>query len=66
MKALPGKIMEHVLSASILKHVKDEKAISNTQHGFAKGILPVANLTAFCVKMPGIPSALEAFVTARK
>lgn len=52
--------------AAISKHVKYEKAISTTQHGFAKGMLSVANLTAPCVKMPGILSAMEAFVTEKK
>lgn len=66
VKALPWKIMEHVLLASVPKHVKDKKAIGNTQHRFAKGILSVANLTALCVKMPGIPSAVETFVTEGK
>lgn len=66
VKALSGKIMEHVLLASIPEHVKDKKAISNTQHGLAKGTLCVANLTALCVKMSGIPGAVEAFVTRRR
>lgn len=35
-------------SASVFKGVKDEKAISNTQHRFAKGILSVAILTPLC------------------
>lgn len=66
VKTLPGKITEHILLAAISKHVKYEKAISTAQHGFAKGMLSVANLTAPCVKMPGILSAMEAFVTEKK
>ncbi|CAM5151289.1 unnamed protein product [Natator depressus] len=39
--------MEQVLKESILKHLKERKVITNSQHGFTKGKSCLTNLIAF-------------------
>ncbi|CAM5142135.1 unnamed protein product [Natator depressus] len=48
-----GKIMEHVLKESILKHLEERKVIRNIQHGFTKGKSCLTNLIAFYDKITG-------------
>ncbi|CAM5138787.1 unnamed protein product [Natator depressus] len=51
--SVPGKIMEHVLKESILKHLEERKVIRNSQHGFIKGKSCLTNLIAFHDEITG-------------
>ncbi|CAM4585984.1 unnamed protein product [Lepidochelys kempii] len=53
LTSVPGKIMEHVLKDSILKHLEERKVIRNSQHGFIKGKSCLTNLIAFYDEITG-------------
>ncbi|CAM4623350.1 unnamed protein product [Lepidochelys kempii] len=53
LTSVPGKIMEHVLKESILKHLDKRKMIRNSQHGFTKGKSCLTNLIAFYEEITG-------------
>ncbi|CAM5171201.1 unnamed protein product [Eretmochelys imbricata] len=52
LTSVPGKIMEQV-KESILKHLEERKVIRNSQHGFTKVKLCLANLIAFYDEITG-------------
>jgi len=48
LTTLPGKILEWILLEEILRHMKDEDMIRDSQYGFAKGKSFLTNLMTFC------------------
>ncbi|CAM4552493.1 unnamed protein product [Lepidochelys olivacea] len=53
LTSAPGKIMEHVLKKTILKHLDERKVIRSSQHGITKGKSCLTNLIAFYDEITG-------------
>ena len=47
LTSVPGKIMEQIVLREIRQHVRDNRGIRPSQHGFMKGRSCLANLISF-------------------
>ena len=48
LTSVPGKVMEQIVLREITWHVRDNRAIRPSQHGFTKGRSCLTNLISFC------------------
>ena len=47
LTSVPGKVMEQVVLGEIIRHVRDDRGIRPSQHGFMKGRSCLTNLISF-------------------
>jgi len=53
LTSIPGKVTEHLILDTIIKHVEKKKVIRSSQHGFTKGKSCLTSLIAFYDGMTG-------------
>jgi len=53
LASIPGRVMEQLILAVIIKQVEEKKVIRSSQHGFTKGKSCLTNLIAFYDDMTG-------------
>lgn len=53
LTSIPGKVRKQVIPKYISNHIKENKLIESSQHGFTKGKSYLNNLVAFCKEMTG-------------
>ncbi|KAK4829071.1 hypothetical protein QYF61_002015 [Mycteria americana] len=51
---IPGKLMEQLILEIISRHIKEQKIIRSSQHGFSKGMSCLTNLITFYDEMTGL------------
>ena len=47
LTSVPGKVMEQIVLREIMRHVRDDRGIRPSQHGFMKGRSCLTNLISF-------------------
>ena len=47
LTSVPGKVMEQIVLREIMRHMRDDRGIRPSQHGFMKGRSCLTNLISF-------------------